>query len=87
MERKNVYAAIDSEREYQDEKWADFDDVNNHPADWLLYIEKHLAKAKDALYNSHDMVSFNNEVRKIAGLSVACGERHGMPIREVNGVQ
>ena len=84
--RIDVFSAINAERDYQDIRWADFDDNNNHPADWVLYMEKHLNKAKDALYNSHDMKTFGNELRKIAALAVACGEYHGMPDRyEVNG--
>lgn len=78
MDRQKVYEAIDNERDYQDAKWKDFDDANNNPADWVLYLEAHLNKAKIALNNYHDMKSFNNEMRKIAALAVACGENHGM---------
>jgi hypothetical protein len=81
MDRKEVYRAIDGERRHQDIRWADFDDKNNHPADWVIYIEKHLDSAKGAIYNSHDMDKFGAEMRKIAALAVACGEQHGMPDR------
>jgi hypothetical protein len=76
--REEIYRIIDKERDYQDERWADFDDANNSHADWLIYIEVHLSKAKAALYNSHDLEKYSNAMRAIAALAVACGERHGM---------
>jgi hypothetical protein len=79
--RQEVYAAIDSERNYQDLKWEDFDDSNNHPSDWILYIDEHISRAKKAIYNSHNMATFANEIRKIAALSVACMENHGVLYR------
>lgn len=80
MKREEVYRAIDSERDYQNEKWSEFSDENNNWADWLLYIEHHLNKAKESVYDSHN-TSFLHEIRKIAALAVACGEQNNMPSR------
>jgi hypothetical protein len=77
MKRTEIYEAIDSERDYQDEKWKEYNDADNSASDWILYIETHLNKAKMALYNSHDMATYRNEMRKVAGLAVACGEQVG----------
>lgn len=82
MERSEVFNVIEGERKYQDIKWSEFNDENNHPADWIIYIENHLEQAKKAIYNSHDMESFGDEIRKIAALAVACGEQHGLPRRK-----
>ena len=83
MERNNVYEAINSERNYQDEKWGVTNDpnyVSYEPSQFLIDIEIHLNKAKLHNYNI-DKISVMEELRKIASLAVKCGEVHGMPER------
>lgn len=85
MKREEVYKAIDSERDYQDSKWGDVNDpdyVSYEPAQFLIDIELHLARAKQANYNI-DKEETLNELRKIAALAVKCGEVHGMNAREM----
>lgn len=82
MERSEVYKAIDTERDYQDKKWAEFSDSNNSWADWTIYIEQHLRKAKEHIYDSHNP-KFLDEIRKIAALCVACAENSYILKREL----
>lgn len=85
MDRDKVYSAIDNERDYQDKKWGvttDPEYVSYVPAQFLIDIELHLAKAKQANYEI-DKVAVMDELRKIAALAVKCGEVHGMLKRPV----
>lgn len=84
MDRTDVYKAIDSERDYQDE-------VSNHPnfpdssksiAHWIMFIEIHIDKAKQHIYNYNREAALN-EMRKITALGVACMEFKGCSNREV----
>lgn len=81
--RKKVYEALDGERRYQDIKWGTIDDpkyVSYEPSQFLIDIEIHLTKAKQANYNI-DREGVMSELRKIGALVVKCGEVHGMPER------
>lgn len=84
MKRQEVYEAIDTERDYQDSKWGVTDDpnyVSYEPAQFLIDIEIHLNKAKQANYNI-DKEAVMSELRKIGALAVKCGEVHNMPKRQ-----
>lgn len=74
MQREQVYQLIDSERDYQDEKWGNLD----HSIDELiLYISAYsneLVKIAGTTLNRDEKLNF---VRKIGGLAVACLEKHG----------
>jgi len=79
--RKEVYVAIDSERDYQDNKWRNaYDDSEWSAGDWLIFIERYLNKAKDTLGDEDATL---DNIRKIAGLAVAAMEYKGAPMREV----
>jgi hypothetical protein len=91
--RENVYQAIDTEREYQDLRWAGTASSNrrssNHGAtdrtldEFALYIlgyANDLAKISSHTDNPTEKLDF---VRKVAGLCVACMEAHGAPNREI----
>ena len=83
MKRQEVYEAINSERDYQDKKWGVTDDPNYEsyePSQFLIDIEIHLNKAKQANYNVNKN-GVMNELRKIGALAVKCGEVHNMPKR------
>ncbi|MHA2180090.1 MAG: hypothetical protein ACXAAH_01565 [Promethearchaeota archaeon] len=78
MERSEVYKRIDGERDYQDEILK-----NPHRTidEFILYIKANadtLAKGTITFANKDEKLSI---IRKIAGLCVHCGERHGMPKR------
>lgn len=82
MSMDEVFQAVATERAYQEDLW-------NNPrmsvADCLIYMRHHLNKALKA-YSTTDCVdvcdTVMDQVRKVTGLGVACGEEHGMPLRD-----
>ena len=88
MEREKVYERIDKERDYQDLRWVVSKDSDKTPdtekpvAEWLNYIEFHLAKAKEKVYMLENDAALA-EVRKVAALAVRCLEIHGCPKRKI----
>lgn len=80
--RRKVYEAIDSEREYQDEKWGNpRHDEQESMGNFLIYIERYLNRAKAGFYDHNATVDVLNDVRKIAALAVAAMEQFGAPKR------
>lgn len=88
IDRDGVYIAIDTERDYQDEKWgATLSGGRSGNGDrtvdeFALYIAGYtddLVKIASHFGNEADKLHI---IRKIAGLCVACMEQHGAPIRE-----
>ena len=87
--RAEVYQALDGERAYQDERWGPRTDQysaqNERVADFVLYMEDYLARAKDALVNQPDPQAQEaalHMIRKVTALGVACMEVNGAPRRE-----
>lgn len=87
MERAEVYKMIDTERTYQDttRRQNEKDTREDHEksvADFLLYIEFTLKKAKRSVYelNNKDAMGY---IRKIAGLAVAAMESFETPERKL----
>lgn len=81
MQRRDVYKRIDEERNYQDQRWHGcVPDKEKAIAEWLNYIEYHLEKAKERVYN-HSSDEALAELRKIAALAVRAMEIHGCPER------
>jgi hypothetical protein len=86
MERTEVYKAIDSERDYQDQMTANPDRPDMiedfHVGDGLTAIKYNLDKAVDAWYVGavphQDTMKY---LRKIAGIITKLGEVHGLPPR------
>lgn len=71
MIRQDVYTLIDGEREYQDLKWANFDDSKWSINDWLVFIERYIFEARDV--TGSPMLQMDN-MRKIAALAIAAME-------------
>jgi hypothetical protein len=91
-ERASVYAAIDSEREYQDSAWPANAGVNapvRTIAEELMLIEEYAARMR-ALWTDtarpDEPVVLTPFFRKIAALAVRAMENHGAPGREGYGV-
>ena len=88
MERKKVYKRIDTERDYQDLRWSprreknDTPDESKPPAEWLVYMRKHVDLAFDEVYNLDEEKALAH-VRKVAALAVRCLEIHGCPKRVI----
>ena len=88
MERTDVYKRLDTERDYQDLRWSTRRDENGTPdaekppAEWINYMEYHLAAAKEAVYHLKTEEALA-QVRKVAALGVRCLELHGCPERKI----
>ena len=83
--RKEVYSAIDSERNYQDRLWSTDDGFSNPLSigEFLVLLEVYLRKAQSEwTTESKPEINSLNTVRKLAGISVNCLEQHGAPKRE-----
>ena len=79
-ERKDVYYAIDSEREYQEQRWPR--PQHNHTnTEYLVYIRYYVNKALDAVSYEDDDSSTLPALRKIAALAVAAMEENGIEYR------
>jgi hypothetical protein len=87
--RQEVYAAIDSERDYQDMLWNDAttpSEGRHSPEEFLLFIEHYVGKAREAMSTKPDpqaKIEGLDIMRKIAGLAVACMEQNGAPMRVI----
>lgn len=85
IKRKEVYKAIDAEREYQDEHWGD-NRLPLPPSDELRLIRIYLQKADEGWHTTPDDQSSGVKVnkadliamRKIAAIAVRCMENFGV---------
>lgn len=86
-ERKDVYAAIDSERDYQDTRWGKTAS-SGRPGngdrsidEFVLYILGYANRLADFASISDDSAQKLECIRKVTTLGVACMEQHGAPPR------
>lgn len=75
--REEVYAAIDSERSHQDSRFGGLDAINS-VGDFIVYLTEYNSRLIRAYTNSVDPQRGLAEIRKIAGLAVACMEKNGV---------
>lgn len=85
--RRAVYAAIDSERAYQNEKWGDGDHT---VTEYILYMEHYLSEARRSASTQDLTVAIRHNlvmdfIRKVTALGVVCMEENGAPHREGYG--
>lgn len=83
--RNQVYAAVDSERDYQD---AGRGNAKRHegmppmtPGEYILCMERCLHAAREAWYKPKGGVACLDDIRKVTALGVSCMELHGAPFR------
>lgn len=87
--RKEVYAAIDSEREYQNVQWSEHGDPTNPLTigEFILLLEQYTEFARTQWTHEkkpeHQTLHF---IRKVAGIAVNCMEQHGVPHRPKDSV-
>jgi hypothetical protein len=83
MNRQDVYARIDEEREYQDEVWGVDQDERKTLGDWTVFLDRQVERLKDQVYESspEDDLNALHTMRKIAAIAVACMEHNGCPPR------
>lgn len=87
--RTQVYAAIDSEREYQTRVWRENAGLDptapvRTVAEELLMLEEYAAKARTAWTNAPratEVAITTDILRKCAGICVRALENHGAPPR------
>jgi len=91
MEKTEVYKVVDSELDYQNQKWdarnlADgVPDEEKPVAEWVNYIEYHLSKAKNAIYHLNKQAALE-EIRKVTALGVRTMMVHGCPKRKMGEI-
>lgn len=78
MNRKQVYMAIDSERDYQEQRWPG----HQHEIEsYVVYMEDYLNELK-SLRSRNDgdecLPRSQDILRKVIALGVACAEQHGI---------
>lgn len=87
-ERKEVYAAIDSERDYQDRmagNSARFNiDDNRDQGSLILLMEHYMQKLREAHAGPNSLGSYTvtDQARKVTALGVMLMERQGVQKRE-----
>ena len=87
-ERSEVYAAIDSERDYQDTRWnseTTTSDGLHDLAEWFVYIEDYVNEAKHLLSRQAKQYADAEALdimRKVAAMAVCAMEQNGAPHRK-----
>ena len=81
--RDDVYAAIDSERDYQDAQWGGTSE-GGRPGNgfrsvdaYAAYIQRYTNVLIEVVGTSDNDMRKLDVIRKIAGLCVVCMEQHG----------
>ena len=87
--RAEVYAALDSERSYQNVRWnrdtTETGGIHENLADWILYMQDYLIEAVHQLSRNGEPGATQmalNTVRKVTALGVAAMEQLGAPRRD-----
>jgi hypothetical protein len=83
--RAAAYRAIDSERDYQNQVWANH--TNNGPnalsiGEFILLADEYVTQARQQWSKEpRPERAALNTMRKIAAIAVNCMEQHGAPVR------
>lgn len=83
ISREKVYAAIDSERDYQDRKWGhtgssgQAGDGSRTLDEFIMYIDGYTRDLVDYASHESNAAEKLKRLRKVAGLCVAAMEQHG----------
>lgn len=81
IRRDQVFAAIGTERIYQELKWGTLEEHPQSVGAYITLMRVHLDKAADAWAGSAGDAEALDRIRKVLAIGVACGEQHGMPRR------
>ena len=73
MDRQQIFAEIEKEREYQNHKWGEDFDNKNTPNDWVAYMMKYLGRAVTT--TPFERQAFHIAILKVVTLGVAILER------------
>jgi|AntRauTorckE6833_2_1112554.scaffolds.fasta_scaffold00277_4 hypothetical protein len=90
IKREEVYKALDSERDYQDVRWKENpgqpetrESLDRSIDEFSTYIMAYAQQLQNVCASTDDPTVKLDFVRKVGGLSVACMEAHGAPLREI----
>lgn len=84
--RKDVYAAIDGERDYQDWRWGGPErDAKNSIGDFIVYMDHYMTMLKRDFSTEPGQLMALDQMRKVIALGVACMEVHGAVFRSGYG--
>ena len=80
--RRKVYQLLDGERDYQDSlpNHNETHDMSHSVADWVIFMEERILRAKLALYNEDELAAMK-EVRVVSALGVVAMEHNTTPAR------
>lgn len=81
LSRKDVFFAIEQERDYQDKKWGTLDDHPHEVGAWLTIMRQFVNDAERAYTGQCGDKGALDELRKAVAVGVACLEQHGVPPR------
>jgi hypothetical protein len=73
-----VYAAIDRERSYQDQRWGSLADHPHEVGAWLTLLRRELREAEDAWCSGSGDAGALEEILQVVTVGVACLEQHGI---------
>lgn len=83
IQRENAFAAINSEREYQDNVVGNkYSQAMHTVAAEILMMEEYIQRARFMWINNAGDEAALKEIRKATALGVRCMEHHGAPLRE-----
>lgn len=86
VDRAEVYAALDSERNYQGKWEVESESKGLHSiSEFLAYMEDYIDEAQHILAREARQIAYpkvTHILRKITAMGVACMEQHGAPKRE-----
>jgi len=85
--RNEVFEAIDSERDHQDQKWGTLEQHPHEVGSWLTIMRNLLSEADAAYCCQRGDAGALEEIRKVAAVGVACMEQHGAPKRRRKEIQ
>jgi len=86
--RKEVYEALDTERDYQNRKWNSSTTTSGGKhsiTEWLVYMQDYLNEAMHQVSRNPDPHANDlalRTIRKITAMGVSCMEQNGAPKRE-----
>lgn len=93
MKRITVYAALETERQYQIKRWGvrqadgSFREVPHSVEDFVLYMEDYLHEARHQLSRLPEPEARDvalDTLRKVVTMGIACFEQHGVQRRDPN---
>lgn len=91
-ELEEVYEAINSEIEYQNQRWNENTTTSKNyhsPEEWIMYMEDYLAEAKHILSREAQQVAYPmvaHIMRKVTTMGIRCMKEHGAPLRQTKPI-